>query len=166
MISGIVWRIWCLSTEVDEGDLIYQGLEWKNSCWITIFIVLHSTSVYEIERIEVVSISSPRLINPNIGSYEFIFKLYFLDNQRIIFRMLWVFKKFAIQGNGNDWKRCFVIDICWFHGGIGVNTLRLFLLFNKSKNAMKFNFQNVKFCPQTHIKKTHQKQRNCFNFLP
>ena len=45
-------------------------------------------------------------------------------------------KKFCIQGNQDDWKRCLVCGICWIGPDIAINTRQLRLIIDKCKSSI------------------------------
>lgn len=43
-------------------------------------------------------------------------------------------RKFCIQGDEDDWKRCLVCGVCWMNGYTGINVKQLRYLTDKSKS--------------------------------
>jgi hypothetical protein len=54
-------------------------------------------------------------------------------------------RSFCIRSDDDDWKRCLVCGLWWFHDGICVNTAQLKLLLGKSKSSINGALSQLQF---------------------
>ena len=58
-------------------------------------------------------------------------------------------QKYAIRGDGNDWKRCLVCGVCWLNSGIAINTRQLRLLIDKCKSSINGSLHRMGYSTST-----------------
>ncbi|OHT10432.1 potassium/sodium hyperpolarization-activated cyclic nucleotide-gated channel 1 [Tritrichomonas foetus] len=58
-------------------------------------------------------------------------------------------RRYAEQGNENDWKRFLVCGVCWMDQAIAINTRQLRLLISKCKSSINGSLQKLGFSTNT-----------------
>ena len=58
-------------------------------------------------------------------------------------------RRYAEQGNENDWKRSLVCGVCWMDQTIAINTRQLRLLISKCKSSINGSLQKLGFSTNT-----------------